>query len=226
MNHTGTGPKYQEFEKRFPSLAIHEIKSSGRIRTSAGLVPFGDALGKEPKSPEALDILYRHEKWEEIRDAFDLTDPKPVFLGETESVPLTDVWPGLAQHLARPDSLLIRCERILVPGRDVDCRASHSNVYLAMTVVEEERQLRVVADALDLDLSRQKLKQILERRTREDVQKSREAIKAGHSDADRLLAAVGEKALRAQLPGMLVAVLEADGQELGGKRLAEAAIAT
>jgi len=209
----------------FP-LAVDVLWDHGRIQTSAGIVPLAEAHGEPPTNAEALDVLHRHENWEEIRDAFDLTDPKPVFLGEAESVPLTDVWPGLAQHPALPDSLLIRCERILVAGRDVDCRASHSNVYLAESVVAEKEQLRLVSRELDLDLTETTLQQILDRRTPREIRDRRDAIRQESSDTDRLLAAVGEKALRDQLPRMLVAVLEADGQELSGKRLAEAAIAT
>ncbi|MCY3969812.1 MAG: DEAD/DEAH box helicase family protein [Acidobacteria bacterium] len=210
----------------FLPLAVEVLWDHGRIQTSAGIVPLAEAHGQPPTNAEALDVLYRHENWEEIRYAFDLTDPKPAFLGEAESVPLTDVWPGLAQHLTRPDSLLIRCERILVAGRDVDCRATHSNVYLAESVAAEKKQLRLISRELDLDLAETTLQQILDRRTPREIQDRRDAIRQESSDTDRLLAAVGEKALRDQLPRMLVAVLEADGQELGGKRLAEAAIAT
>ena len=139
----------------------------GRIRTPAGIVSFGDAHGQPPKNGEALDVLYRHKNWESIRDAFDLTDPKPEFIGEAEPVFLTDVWPGLAAILPadRSDCLLIRCKRILVAGRDVDGRARHSNVYLGDSVAEEAKQLRLVSRELELDLTEDTLQQILDRRT-------------------------------------------------------------
>ncbi len=227
MGHSGTnGRDYPEAD--FPSLPVPVLREHGRIRTSAGVVPFRDALGQPPKNAEALDVLYRHENWEAIRDAFDLTDPRPEFIGEAEPVPLTDVWPGLAGVLPanRSDCLLVRCERILVAGLGVDCRVSHSSVYIADSVAEEEEQLRLVSRELELHLTVDTFQQILSRRTPKEVQARRDAIRRKSSDADRLLAAVGERALRDQLPEMLVAMLQVDGADLGGKRLAEAAIAT
>ena len=79
---------------------------------------------------------------------------------------------------------------------------------------------------MGLFLNEVTLQQILSRRTPKEVQARRNEIREKSSDADRLLAAVGEQALRDQLPGMLLAMLELDGGVLSGKRLAEAAIAT
>ena len=152
MGHHGTnGRTYPSAS--FRSLAVRVLMKHGRIRTLTGIVPFGEVLDEPPKNVEALDVLYRRENWEAIRDAFDLTDPTPRFGGEAEPVPLTDVWSGLTQHLMWPECQLIRCKRILVAGRDVDCRASHSNVYLADSVADEEKQLRLVSRELELNLT-------------------------------------------------------------------------
>ncbi len=212
----------------FESPAVSVLREHGRVGISGGSVPLSDALGPNPKSPEAQDALWHHSNVDWIRRAFDLHGPKPEFIGEAEPVPLTDVWPGLAAELPpeRSGCLLIRCERILVAGRDVDCRASRSNVYLADSVADEEKQLRLISRELELDLSEDTLQQIVDRRTPREVQARRDEIRRKPSDADRLLAAVGERGLRDQLPEMLLAMLEVDGAEVSGKRLAEAAIAT
>ncbi len=225
MAHSGSnGRSYPSV--LFESPAVSVLREHGRVGISDGSVPLSDALGPNPKSPEAQNALWRHSNFEQIRLAFDLHDPKPEFIGEAEPVPLTDIWPGLGQLLPKTEGQLIRCERILVAGHDVDCRASHSTVYLADSVADEERQLRLVSRELDLDLSEETLKQILDRRTPGEVQARRDEIRRETSDADRLLVAVGEHVLRRQLPGMLLDMLEVDGDELSGTRLAEAAIAT
>jgi TPR repeat protein len=54
----------------------------------------------------------------------------------------------------------------------------------------------------------------------------RAAVRECSTDAERILKAVGEEALRQGLPASLLAVLESDGVELSGVQVAEAAIAT
>ncbi len=227
MGHDGNNGRNYPSAK-FWSLTVPVLRKHGRIRTSAGVVPFRDALGPNPRNAEAQQALWQHANVDRIRDTFDLHDPRPEFIGEAEPVPLTDVWPGLAVVLPtnRSDCLLVRCERILVAGLGVDCRASHLSVYLADSVAHEEEQLRLVSRELELHLTEDTFQQILSRTTPKEVQARHDAIRQMSSDADRLLAAVGEKALRNRLPKMLLAMLEVDGGNLSGKRLAEAAIAT
>ncbi|MYH24611.1 MAG: DEAD/DEAH box helicase [Holophagales bacterium] len=210
----------------FESPAVSVLREHGRVGISGGSVPLSDALGSNPKSLEAQNALWHHSNVDLIRHAFDLHDPKPEFIGEAEPVPLTDVWPGLGQLLPQTEGHLIRCERILVAGHEVDCRANRSTVYLAASVADEEEQLWLISRELELDLSEDTLQQILHRRTPKEVQARRDEIRREPSAAERLLAAVGDQALRDKLPKMLLAMLEVDGAEVSGKRLAEAAIAT
>ena len=93
-------------------------------------------------------------------------------------------------------------------------------------VDDEQGRLRLVADELELGLSRQQLEAILQRKTPREIEKRRAAIRECSTDAARLLAAVGEQALRRDLPDSLLAVIESDGATLTGCDLAEAAIAT
>ena len=58
------------------------------------------------------------------------------------------------------------------------------------------------------------------------IEKHRATIRECSTDAERILKAVGEEALRQGLPASLLAVLESDGVELSGVQVAEAAIAT
>ncbi len=58
------------------------------------------------------------------------------------------------------------------------------------------------------------------------IEKHRAAVREYSTDAERILKAVGEEALRQGLPASLLAVLESDGVELSGVQVAEAAIAT
>ena len=58
------------------------------------------------------------------------------------------------------------------------------------------------------------------------IEKHRAAVREYSTDAERILKAVGEEALRQGLPASLLAVLESDGVELSGAQVAEAAIAT
>ena len=227
MGHDGNNGRNYPSAK-FWSLTVPALQKHGRIRISAGVVPFRDALGPNPRNAEAQQALWQHANVDRIQEAFDLHDPRPEFIGEAEPIPLTDVWPGLAAKLSadRTNCLLIRCRRIAVAGSPLECVDHGSNVYLADSVVDEEEQLRLVSTELGLFLNEVTLQQILSRRTPKEVQARRNEIREKSSDADRLLAAVGEQALRDQLPGMLLAMLELDGGVLSGKRLAEAAIAT
>ena len=110
------------------SLTVHMLRQHGRVRTPGGIVPFGDALGPQPRNPAALYALLAHPKADCIKETFDLAEPTPELIGEEDPSPLTDVWPGLEKHLPahRKNCLLIRCERILVGGVESGVRFSRS----------------------------------------------------------------------------------------------------
>ena len=228
MGHTGTNWRsYPSMECE--SLTIHMLREHGRIRTSNGIVPLKDALGSPPESPEALHALLAHSNADKIKAAFDLAEPTPEFFGEDDPVPLTDIWPGLRQHLPvfRESCSLIRCERILVIGEHRDCIFHASKIYLSDSIGDDElRKLQLVADELELGLNPQQIDAILYRRTPQEIEERLVAIRQYSTDAERMLAAVGEEAIRNDLPDSLLAVLESYDQALTGADLAEAAIAT
>ena len=228
MHHTGTNRRSYP-EMRCKSLAMHMLLAHGRVRTPSGIVPLADAIGPHRKSQEALHALLVHPRADKIKAAFDLTEPAPEFFGEDDPIPLTDVWPGLEGHLPahRRTCRLIRCARMLVVGQPRECIFHASNIYLADTAGDGERpRLRLVSDELSLGLSSEQLEKVLHRKTPQEIEEQRAAVRKHPTDSKRLLAAVGEQALRSGLPGSLLDVLESDGDVLSGIDIAEAAIAT
>ena len=210
------------------SPAVFKLCEYGRIRTPDGIVPFKDALGEQP-SPAALHTLLAHPKADRIKETFDLAEPTPEFFGEGDAIPLTDVWPGLKGFLPahRKQCRLVSCERILVVGQARPCVFHAPDIYLVGTVDDDEvANLELIADELGLSLSTGQIEAILQRRTPSEVEERRAAIRKHSTDPERLLAAVGEQALREDLPGSLLAVLESDGEPLTGTEVADAAIAT
>ena len=210
--------------------AVCMLRREGRVQTPRGIVPLEDALGPQPENAAALRALLALPKSDGIRQAFDLQDPAPEFIGEEDPIPLTDVWPGLEEHLGAHGKppCLVRCERILdgTPS-GAECVFSDPNVYLARTDTDDEyRELRLVSRELSLDLGESQLKEVLLYRTRQEVKERRDAVRNRLTDAERLLEAAGERALRGKLPGSLLAILEGGGVSLTGIGVAEAAIAT
>ena len=228
MCHTGTNRRTYP-SVQYESLTIHVIREHGLIRTSRGIVPLADALGPYPKSPDALHTLLTHPQAHRIKAAFDLAEPVPEFYGAGEPIPLTDIWPGIGPSLPthRKTCNLIRCEQILVLGQPRECILHASNVHLADTVGDDElRKLQLVVEELELGLDVHEIDAILNRKTPLEIEGKRAGIRQFTTDSERLLAAVGEQALRAGLPNSLLAVLASDCVELKGVDIAEAAIAT
>ena len=228
MWHTGTnGDMYPEV--LFDSLALDALRAHGRIRIPDGIVPFASALGPQPESPQALDALLRHPNAEQIKEAFELSDPVPEFFGEAEPIPLTDVWPGLAEHLPAHcrASRLILCEQIRAGGTERDCVFQPPDVYLAGSVEDDERaSLELVVEAMDLDLRRREIQEIVQRNTPAEIDERRAAVRRHATDAERLLAAVGEEQLRLGLPSLLLDALDSGNSTHLGADIADAAIAT
>ena len=210
------------------SFSIWMLRKHGRVRTPGGIAPLADGLGTHPENPEALHALLVHKEADRIKAAFELAEPTPEVHGEDDPIPLTDVWSGLKHYLPPHQTTcrLIRCERILVLGQDRECIVDATNVYLSDAVDDGRRKLQLVANELNLSLNSDQLDRIVQHKTPQEVKERRAAIVQCSTDAERLLAAVGEQGLRKELPRSLLAVLEGDGSPLTGNDLAEAAIAT
>ena len=220
-------------EKPFESLTIHMLREHGRVRTSDGIVvPFEDALGEpQPENPAALRALLAHPKADRIKEAFNLSEPTPEFIGEEDQIPLTDVWPGLDKHLParRKTCQLIRCERILSGIGESECVFHDGDVYLARTGDDDEdHELWLVSRELELDLNERQLEAVLQYETLREIEERRTAVREHTTDTERLLEAVGEQVLRRGLPSSLLAILEFEtkGAALTDLQIAEATIAT
>ena len=228
MWHTGTNRSSYP-KALFESPMAFALREHGLIRTAGGIAPFADALGPEPKNPLALYALLQHPKADKIKQTFKLSEPIPEFQGEGDPIPLTDVWPGLQEHLPthRKISRIILCQGIRVAGTERDCVFFATDVYFVGNVEDDERRaLELVTESLGLNLAHHQVEAILHSRTSAEIDERRAAIRRRPTDADRLLAAVGEEALRTGLPQSLLDVLSIDSGALMGTELAEAAIAT
>ena len=214
----------------YESPAIAMLRKCGMLRTSDGIIQLSKALGQQPESHAAWRTLMMHSKVGRIRAAFDLAEPTPEFIGEENPVPLPDVWPGLKDYLPahRKTCQLIRCEGITVGEDEQDCVFHSPNVYLARTGDDSnERELRLVSARLELGLPEYRIREILNHQTQRIVEQRRAAVKECSTDAERLLAAVGEPELKKRLPLPLCAMLIKDGAvNLTGVEIAEAVIAT
>ena len=228
MQHKTLPDRYPKTPFKSPALAM--LRRYGKVRTSNGIVPLSKALGQQPESQAAWRALMMHPKVDRIREAFDLADPTPEFIGEESPVPLPDVWPGLKSYLPahRRSCQLIRCERILVGDDEQDCVFHPPNVYLARTGDDsKERELRLVCARLELHLREYRIREILDHQTQCIVEQRRAAVRERSTDAERLLAAVGEPELKKRLPHPLLAMMIKDeGIGLTGVQIAEAVIAT
>ena len=211
------------------SLAVHMLRKYGRVRTPDGIAPFADAIGPRPTNQTALHVLLAHRKIDRIKEAFDLSEPTPEVFGEEDPSPLTDVWPGLEEHLQahRKTCQLIRCERILIAGMSRSAFFYAPNIYLARKGDDDKGyELRLVSSELELGLNESQLQAVLRYETTQEIEARRAAVRKHATDAERLLEAVGEHALREDLPNSLLAILENEGVALTGVQIAEAAIAT
>ena len=70
------------------------------------------------------------------------------------------------------------------------------------------------------------LRQYCHYETQQEIEERRSAVRECSTDAERLLTAVGEQALRQELPYSLLTILKNEGVALTGVQVAEGAIAT
>ena len=214
----------------FRSLVIELLKEHGCVRTSTGIRGLSDGLGESPENREVQRWLLAHPRTRRIRRAFpDLSAVnavKPV--GDDEPTPITDEWPGLDEHLAADARMveLVRCDRLVgEDGQDTPTDCARVGDEILLVRGDEERELRAVVDELGLEIDQYRFGQILRRETREDVRVERRKIAERSTDAERLLAAVGEENLLQRLPHGLVRILRQARQPFIDVRVAEAAIA-
>ncbi len=216
------------------SPAVYLLRKYGRVRTPDGIHALADGLGEKPTNREVQRWLLEHPKTRLIRAAFpDLQSSyggiiEPI--GEDQPVPLLDAWPGLARAVTPEQETLdlTRCDRLADEygaGLPFDCVRRGGTLFMNR-MDDEAAELRAVVRTLELDIGRAEFRKILLRATPADVERAREQVRSQTTDAERLLAAVGETALRARLPGPLTAILQEEARPFSGVRVAEAAIAT
>ncbi len=230
MAHTGTNRTYREkFDPmECDSLPIYLLKKHGKVKTTSGIVPLAAALSPQPSSSEALDELLQHPNNAKIKKAFKLSDPVPDLFDDGDPTPLTDIWPGLQEHLqgSQRNANLVTCERIRVLGENRLCIAHANDVYLVVSVEDDERAaLELVTEVLNIELEGSEISVILKRQTPAEIKKRREEVRQCSTDAERLLAAVGEENLRNRLPRSLLNLLVEGDEPLTAIRIAEAAVA-
>ena len=216
--------------KEFESPALEALREHGRIRTHAGIQKLSAGLGSEPEDPDVLDHLRQHPKARLICHAFDLepaSDPTVEPIGQDDTIPLLDIWPGLKPHLTQEEAnfQLIRCDGLKNKTGRIDGTITDSTVYIVRRDDDRE-ELGVSIRELGLQLSEEQAEEISRHATPADIQAARDKIRGCSSDEDRLLAAVGEAELIKGLPKSLVAVLEQTNETLTGEQIAQAAIAT
>ena len=219
--------------RRFWAPAIAALRKHGRVAIGDRVFLLKDGLGAEPNSPSVQRWLLEHPNTRQIRRAFPAlktdfsSDAEPI--GDDERIPLLDVWPGLRQALSvDANPMLIRCDRIVdARGDDLPMRCvSRVDEVLLVRMNDERAELDAIVRELGLDIDDGAFDAILGRQTPADIERVRAEVCAKATDAERLLAAVGEAPLRRRLPGTLIAILEQRLQPFTGVRVAEAAIAT
>ena len=230
-------------EREFDAPAIEVLRERGVVRLSDGFHALAGGLGEKPENREVQRWLLEHENTERIRAAF--SDLQTNFgtlkaLGAEEAVPLRDLWPGLDRvqwcesgetlWAEYADRMVVRCERIVDAAGEpapVEC-VQRNNDILLVRMAEERLELEAVAREVDAwgVMDEQMLDAILDYVPPHELEAARAEVRSCASDAARLLAAVGEEALRAGLPKSLQEILSVGREPFVGVRVAEAAIAT
>ena len=220
----------------FQSPAVETLREHGRIRIDEEILNLSGGIGDPPESRAVLHKLLSHSQAVSIRRAFGLSaevDAPVEPIGEDAPIPLVDIWPGLEPHLLMQQMNLdlIRCDGFQqlsgVQGdNERDCIIRNDSLYV-IRLGDERDHLCSVARELGLRLSNEQIERILCGLTNADVKAARNAVWNWSTDAQRLLAAVGEASLRLKLPESLIEILEEErAGPLTGVEVAEAAIAT
>ena len=209
----------------FVSPAIQVLRQHGRVETGNGICPLSDGLGSPPRRLDVLFKLLSHPKAAWIREVFELQaeiDAQAEPIGADAPVPLVDVWPGLKTHLSkeRANIELVHCDGFQqmdgVHGYDErDCIIIDGTVYVTRKG-DERDEITAILRALGLQLDREQIERVLLGLTDADVQAARDAVREWATDAERLLAAVGEFELRRRLPSTLITILRTESEPCSG----------
>ncbi len=237
MSHK-TQRKYPEIE--FESPTIWMLRKYGMIETSERIVQLSDVIDSPHRYRDALVWIDNHPQSENIRDAFNLPKPRAIvdeltpFEAEMP-IQLIDEWPGLEPHLS-PDQKgmrLIRCEKIVTDDgsiSEIRCFLRQDGIFLSRLYgfISDPRaiELNAVSKVLELELYDFEIRSILTVPTRAEIDRGRDEVRSKGSDAERLLAAVGESNLRSGLPDSLLTYMRRNGGTLSDIDVAEAAIST
>ena len=231
MQHNTRADYYQSIS--FYQPIIEAIREHGRIRTSEGSVPFADALGENPKSREAQRWLLEHRNNAKIRDCYpDLHEPaqaRLVAINAANPVRIVEEYPGLSRHIPRNSRNLdlIRCDQIEDEhGNEYEKYSAVVNDELLVIRTDRERELDAIDDELNLSLGQGEKISILNEPTEQEIEAQRQAIRDQSDDASKLLSAVGESALREELPQALTDYYVQKGGSFDGIEVAHAAIST
>ena len=230
VNHASRKDYYDSLTIKQPIILA--LEKHGRIQTSAGTVPFVDALGENPVSREAQRILLDHPNAQLIREAFDLHDPpqtRRTPINADSPVRLVETWTGLERHLnsQNQDLNLIRCQCIEDEyGEVLDIASAVHGGDLLVTRMDREDELRAIAGELNVLQDEGKFYGVLNQPTPESIRMARQIVQKQADDASRLLMAVGEDELSRGLPDALIAYYSRNGRPFDGKEIAKAAIAT
>ena len=218
----------------FGSPALETLLRHGRVSTNDGVAKLAEGVGDPPESHAVLERLLSHPRADSIRHAFSLIheiqSPLELF-GEEPPIPLADAWPLLTPHIPMRhlNVELIRCDGIYEPDKastydEQNCVIRNGTIYIVRED-DERDELRSIIGGLGIPISGEEVDQILLGPADTRVVAAREQIRNSSSDAERLLAAVGETRLRSQLPEGLLRILEDEQTEpLTGEQIAEAAI--
>ena len=219
----------------FQAPVVETLRQHGRIRVAEGIQNLSDGIGDPPRSRAIRDQLLSHPQGTAIRRVFGLVgevDQSVTPIGEESPVPLIDIWPGLEAYLSERQVGLeyIRCDGLLGlngvhSNVEQDCLIRNGFIYVIRKSAERD-ELRSIVRELGLTLGNEQIHRILHGLTDDKVTAARDEIRSCSTDAQRLLAAVGEANLRLKLPASLIRVLEeARGRALDGVDIAETAIA-
>ena len=228
-----TQPIYPTMNFKPPTIEI--LRKYGQVRTDAGVFKLSDGLGDRPRNPAVLRKLLSQPNAALIRQIFELRavdDATIEPIGEDDSIPLSDVWPGLKPHLSSEYEKLqlVRCDEFrdadgALIQDELDCFSKDASIYVIRKDSDTE-ELQAVLQKLGLQLSDEQFDRIVSRSTPIDVQAAREEVRKCSTDEERLLAAVGEANLRTRLPSGLITILEQTQGPLTGIQAAQAAIST
>ncbi len=222
-------------QRQFESPALQLLRALGRIQTDEGIHQLSDGLEDPPRNRAVLHKLLSHPQAASIREAFGIKAEMGAYVepvGAEEPSLLIEIWPGLERHLSIHETnfQLIRCDDFTAYGSASGddsgiCLTVDSTVYLKRQTAEQD-ELRCVLREMGRQNLVDRIDEIINYRTPEQVREARDAVRQHRTDDARLLAAVGEVELRRRLPEGLITILEQTQGPLTGIRTAQAAIAT